>query len=244
MDNSVLVVVSRLSSYSSSILSSTSETKDQSNNSRELGPLLDPVTTRRDKHACGKPMLTDHDKQAPRNREPARGMRRWRGRGGEEGERGGRGTGGRGEKGRKGGGRGVKGRGGGRGVKGGGGRGREGTGEGEGKGKGRGEEGEGEEGRGRGCERREGREEGKCGGGRRKGREEKGGGRKEGGEGGRQGERRGTGTTVLTYPCPSQPCFGGSKRCARVTGKAGENGRRAHPGHDRRLPSVVTHSRL
>ena len=36
--------------------------------------------------------------------------------------------------------------------------------------------------------------------------------------------RLGTGTTVLTYPCPSQPCFGGSKGRARVTGKAGENG--------------------
>ena len=35
---------------------------------------------------------------------------------------------------------------------------------------------------------------------------------------------RGTGTTVLTCPCPSQPCFGGSKGGARVTGKAGENG--------------------
>ena len=39
---------------------------------------------------------------------------------------------------------------------------------------------------------------------------------------------RGTGTTVgmtvLTCPCPSQPCFGGSKGRARVTGKAGENG--------------------
>ena len=35
---------------------------------------------------------------------------------------------------------------------------------------------------------------------------------------------RGTGTTVFIHPCPSQPCFGGSKRCARVTGKAGENG--------------------
>ena len=35
---------------------------------------------------------------------------------------------------------------------------------------------------------------------------------------------RGTGTTVLTYPCPSQPCFGGSKGCSRVTGRAGENG--------------------
>ena len=31
---------------------------------------------------------------------------------------------------------------------------------------------------------------------------------------------RGTGTAVLTYPCPGQPCFGGSKVCARVTGKA------------------------
>ena len=39
---------------------------------------------------------------------------------------------------------------------------------------------------------------------------------------------RGTGTTVLTYPCPSQPCFGGSKERARVTRKAGENGQ--HPG--------------
>ena len=35
---------------------------------------------------------------------------------------------------------------------------------------------------------------------------------------------RGTGTTVLTYPCPSQPCLGGSKGRASVTGKAGENG--------------------
>ena len=29
---------------------------------------------------------------------------------------------------------------------------------------------------------------------------------------------------VLTYPCPSRPCFGGSNGRARVTGKAGENG--------------------
>ena len=35
---------------------------------------------------------------------------------------------------------------------------------------------------------------------------------------------RGAGTTVLTFPCPSQPCFGGSEGCARVTSKAGENG--------------------
>ena len=51
---------------------------------------------------------------------------------------------------------------------------------------------------------------------------------------------RGTGTTVLTYP-GSAP---------RVTGKAGENGHHSgevggsSPGQDRRLPSVVTHSRL
>ena len=46
---------------------------------------------------------------------------------------------------------------------------------------------------------------------------------------------RGTETTNLTYPCPSQPCFGGSKGRARVTGKAGGNGQNsvkwaaAHP---------------
>ena len=64
MDNSVLLVVSRLSSFSCRILSSTSRSKDQFNYSRKLGTLLDPVTTRSDKHACGKPNLTDHDKQA------------------------------------------------------------------------------------------------------------------------------------------------------------------------------------
>ena len=37
----------------------------------EMRPLLDLVTTRSDKHACGKPMLTDLDKQATGNREPA-----------------------------------------------------------------------------------------------------------------------------------------------------------------------------
>ena len=74
VDNLVLLVVSRLSSYSSSILSSTSRTKDQFNFSRKLETLLDPVMTRSDKHACGKPMLTDHDKQATGNREPANEM--------------------------------------------------------------------------------------------------------------------------------------------------------------------------
>ena len=71
MDNSVLLVVSRLSSYSSSILSSTSRSKDQSNYFRKLGTSSDPVTTRSGERACGKPMLTDHDKQATGNREPA-----------------------------------------------------------------------------------------------------------------------------------------------------------------------------
>ena len=66
--------VLRMSSYSSSILSSTSRKKDLSNYSTKLGPLSDPVQTRSDKHACGKAMLTDHDKQATGNREPANEM--------------------------------------------------------------------------------------------------------------------------------------------------------------------------
>ena len=74
MDNSVLLVVSRLSSYSSSSLSSTSRSTGQFNYSRKLGKLSDTVTTRSDKHACGKPMLTDHDKQATGNHEPANEM--------------------------------------------------------------------------------------------------------------------------------------------------------------------------
>ena len=74
MDNSVLLVVSRLSSYSSSILSSTSRSKDQSNYFRKLGTLLDPVTTRSDKHPCGKPMMKDHDQQTTGHREPANEM--------------------------------------------------------------------------------------------------------------------------------------------------------------------------
>ena len=74
MDNSVLVVVSRLSSYSSSSLSSASRSMDASNSSRRWEPSSDPVTTRSDKHARGKPMLTDHDKQATGNREPANEM--------------------------------------------------------------------------------------------------------------------------------------------------------------------------
>ena len=61
-------------SYSSSMLSSTSRSMDQSNFSRILGTLSDPVTTRSDKHACGKPMLTDPDKQVTGCREPANEM--------------------------------------------------------------------------------------------------------------------------------------------------------------------------
>ena len=71
MDNSVLLVVSRLSSCSSSSLSSTLRSTDQSNYFRKLRTLSDPATTRSDKHACGIPMLRDHDKQATGNREPA-----------------------------------------------------------------------------------------------------------------------------------------------------------------------------
>ena len=69
-----LLVVSRLSSYSSSILSSKSRSKDRSNHSRKLGTLADPAATRSDRHACGNPTLTDHDKQATGNREPANEM--------------------------------------------------------------------------------------------------------------------------------------------------------------------------
>ena len=39
-----------------------------------MGTLSDPVQTRSDKHACGKLKLTDHDKQATENREPANEM--------------------------------------------------------------------------------------------------------------------------------------------------------------------------
>ena len=63
-DNFVPLVISELSSSSSSSSFSTSRPKDQSNYSSELETSSDPVTTRRDKHACGKPMPTDADKHA------------------------------------------------------------------------------------------------------------------------------------------------------------------------------------
>ena len=50
---------------------------------------------------------------------------------------------------------------------------------------------------------------------------------------------RGTGMTAPTYPCPSQPCFGGSKGCARVTGKAGENGQYSGAGRLLTLDKTV-----
>ena len=71
MDNSVPLVVPGLSSDSSSSLSSTSRSTDQSNYSGESETSSDPVTTRSDEHACGKPMLTDHGKQATVNRASA-----------------------------------------------------------------------------------------------------------------------------------------------------------------------------
>ena len=75
MDNSEPLVVSRLSIKSQQqCVFKNPEQRISPNYSRKLGPWSDPVTTRSDKHACGKPMLTDHDKQATGNREPANEM--------------------------------------------------------------------------------------------------------------------------------------------------------------------------
>ena len=65
-DNFVPLVVPRLSSSPSSSSPSTSKPKDQSKYSGESGTSSDPVPTRRDKHACGKPML--ENPQATGNR--------------------------------------------------------------------------------------------------------------------------------------------------------------------------------
>ena len=82
MDNFVPRVAPGVSSYSSSSSSSTSRSTNQSNYSRNLGTLSDPVTTRSDKHACGKPMLTNPDKQATQKDEmdkedPTQGIPAW-----------------------------------------------------------------------------------------------------------------------------------------------------------------------
>ena len=71
MNNFVPLVVPGLSSSTCSSSASTSRPKDQSNSSGESETSSAPVTTRSDMHACGKPMLTDHDKQATGNRGPA-----------------------------------------------------------------------------------------------------------------------------------------------------------------------------
>ena len=71
MDNFVPLVVPGLSSSSSSSSASTSRPKDQSNSSGESETSTDPVTTRSDQRACGKPMQTDPDKLASRNCGPA-----------------------------------------------------------------------------------------------------------------------------------------------------------------------------
>ena len=68
MDNLVPPVVPGLSSSSSSSWASTSRPKDQSNSSGESETTSDPVTTRRAKRACGKPMQTNLDMQASGSR--------------------------------------------------------------------------------------------------------------------------------------------------------------------------------
>ena len=68
MDNFVPLVVPGLSSSASSSSASTSRPKDQSNSSCESETTSDPVTTRRPKRACGKPMQTNPDMQASGSR--------------------------------------------------------------------------------------------------------------------------------------------------------------------------------
>ena len=68
MDNFVPLIVPGLSSSSSSSSASTSRPKDQSKSSGESESSTDPLTTRRAKHACGKPMQTNPDKQASDSR--------------------------------------------------------------------------------------------------------------------------------------------------------------------------------
>ena len=68
MDNFVPLVVPGLSSSSSSSWASTSRPKDQSNSSGDSETTPDPVTTRRAKRACGKPMQTNPDMQASGSR--------------------------------------------------------------------------------------------------------------------------------------------------------------------------------
>ena len=71
MDNFVPLVAPGLPSSSSSSSASTPKPTDQSNHPKKSGTSSDPVTTRSDKPACGKPMQTDPDKPATGNRETA-----------------------------------------------------------------------------------------------------------------------------------------------------------------------------
>ena len=71
MDNFAPLVATGLSSSSSSSSASTSKPTDQSNHPERPGTSSDPVTTRSDKPACGKPMRTDPDEPSTGNRESA-----------------------------------------------------------------------------------------------------------------------------------------------------------------------------
>ena len=68
VDNFVPLVVPGLSSSSSSSSASSSRPTDQSKSSGEFKASTDPMTTRRAKHACGKPKQTNPDKQASDSR--------------------------------------------------------------------------------------------------------------------------------------------------------------------------------
>ena len=68
MDNFAPLVVPGLSSSSSSSSASTSRPKVQSTSFGKSETSSDPMTTPRAKHACGKPMQTNPDKQASGSR--------------------------------------------------------------------------------------------------------------------------------------------------------------------------------
>ena len=81
-DNFVPLVVPGSSSFSSSSSASTLRPKDQSNSSGESEATSGPVTTRRAKRACGKPMQTNPDMHASGNRDtdkedPTQGIPDW-----------------------------------------------------------------------------------------------------------------------------------------------------------------------
>ena len=71
MDNFVLLSVPGLSSIPAAVCLRHRDQRISPVVPEKLGTLSDPVTTRSDKHGCGKPMLTDPDKQVTGNRETA-----------------------------------------------------------------------------------------------------------------------------------------------------------------------------